>query len=316
MPKVSVIIPVYNVESYIERCLHSLFCQTLDDIEYIFVDDGTPDNSIRKIFEVLKEYPHRKAQIKVLCHSENKGVAIARATGIKGATGDYIIMCDPDDYIEQNMCELMYSKAVFNNLDVVICGFYIEAPASKRVLNFSFEGTPIDYLMSGIKTAFSYANLFNKLIRRKIIEENDIMPYPKCDYGEDLGCVMRILYYAKSMSSINIPLYHYCLRPTSITGTQMNLNIYKTRLRLVDNICSFFEDKGFNTLCNALKFNTKLVGRHLYVENEKEWVTLYKECHKDIFKFSDNTLKARLVWWIALRNVWTYKFMKKVINNL
>lgn len=316
MPKVSVIIPVYNVELYIERCLHSLFCQTLDDIEYVFVDDGTPDNSIRIIFEVLKQYPHRKAQIKVLCHSENRGVAIARATGIKGAIGDYIIMCDPDDYIEQNMCELMYSKAIINNLDIVICGFYVETPTSKRVLNFSFKGTPIDYLMSGIKTAFSYASLCNKLIRRNIIEKYNIMPFLQCDYGEDLGCVMRILYYANSMSSIGIPLYHYCRRSTSITGVQMDLKIYNMRLKLVDNVCIFFEGKGFETLCNALKFNTKLAGRYLYEGNEKEWIALYKECHKDIFKFSDNTIKARLIWWIALRNVWTYKLMRKIVKNL
>lgn len=316
MPKVSIIIPVYNVEGYIERCLHSLFCQTLDDIEYVFVDDGTPDNSIRKIFEVLEQYPHRKSQVKILYHSENKGLSVARGTGIKAATGDYIIYCDPDDYIELDMHELMYSEAITKDLDVVICSFYIETSVSKKVLNFSFNGTPNEYLAAGIKTTFSYASLCNKLIRRNIIEKYNIVPYFECDYGEDLGCVMRILYYAKSMSSINIPLYHYCLRPSSITGSQMNLNIYKTRLRLVDNICSFFKDKGFETLCNALKFNTKLEGRHLYVENEKEWVALYKECHKDIFKFSDNTLKARLVWWIALRNVWTYKFMKKVVKNL
>lgn len=315
MPKVSVIIPVYNVERYIERCLHSLFCQTLDDIEYVFIDDGTPDNSIRKIFEVLKQYPHRKPQAKILFHSENRGVSVARGTGIKAAIGDYVIHCDPDDYIEPNMYELMYSEAITKDLDIVTCGFYVETATSNSVQNISFKGSPIDYLKTGIKSAFSYASLCNKLIRRDIFEKHKIIPYAGCDYGEDLGCVMRILYYAQSLSFISIPLYHYCHRPTSITGTHENLYVYHTRIKLVDNICNFFEGKGFDTLCNALKFNTKLAGRHLYEGNEKEWVSLYKECHGDIFKFSDNTLKARLVWWIALRNVWSYKFMKKVIKN-
>ena len=316
MPKVSVIVAVYNVELYIERCLYSLFSQTLDDIEYVFVDDGSSDESIAKIVKTVELYPCRKGQIKIVNHNSNLGIAEARTTGIKVATGDYIIHCDPDDYIEPEMYKFMYSEAIANDSDIVICGLYVDTPTSKRVLNFSFKGTPIDYLNTGIDTAFSYANLLNKLVRRSVIEKNAIFPYPKCDYGEDLGCVMRILYYAKSMSSINMPLYHYCLRPTSITGSQMSLNIYKTRLRLVDNICGFFEDKGFAILCNALKFNTKLEGRHLYVENEKEWVALYKECHKDIFKFSDNTLKARLIWWIALRNIWTYKLMRRIVKNL
>ena len=316
MPKVSVVIPVYNVEPYIERCLHSLFNQTLKDIEYIFVNDCSSDASVSKIYDALNLYPNRSSQTTILNHTQNMGVAAARTTGIKAATGDYIIHCDPDDYIELDIYEIMYSEGMANNSDIVICGLYVDTPTSKRVLNFSFKGTPIDYLNTGIDTAFSYANLLNKLVRRSVIEKNAIFPYPKCDYGEDLGCVMRILYYAKSMSSINMPLYHYCLRPTSITGSQMSLNIYKTRLRLVDNICGFFEDKGFAILCNALKFNTKLEGRHLYVENEKEWVALYKECHKDIFKFSDNTLKARLIWWIALRNIWTYKLMRRIVKNI
>ena len=315
MPKVSVIVAVYNVELYIERCLHTLFNQTLKDIEYIFVNDCSSDASVSKIYDVLSLYPNRSCQTTILNHTQNMGVAAARTTGIKAATGDYIIHCDPDDYVELDIYEIMYSEAIASNSDIVICGLYVDTPTSKRVLNFSFKGMPIDYLSTGIDTAFGYANLLNKLVRRSVIEKNVIFPYSKCDYGEDLGCVMRILYYAKSMSSIGIPLYHYCLRPSSITGSQMNLNIYKTRLRLVDNICGFFEDKGFETLCNALKFNTKLGGRHLYVENEKEWVTLYKECHKDIFKFSDNTLKARLIWWIALRNIWTYKLMKKVVKD-
>ena len=87
-PKVSVIIPVYGVESYIERCLHALFGQTLDDIEFIFVDDHTPDNSVAKIYSVLEHYPSRKRAVSVLRHSCNKGLAAARTTGVKAASGD------------------------------------------------------------------------------------------------------------------------------------------------------------------------------------------------------------------------------------
>lgn len=316
MPKVSVIVAIYNVELYMERCLHSLFSQTLDDIEYIFVNDCSSDKSVAKIDSIIKLYPHRKKQMKIVSHSRNLGVAAARTTGIRIATGDYIIHCDPDDYIEQNMYELMYSMAIINNLDIVICDISVETPTSKRIQNFSFKGTPIDFLKTGIKTAFDYASLCNKLVRRNIVEKYNIVPYIGCDYGEDLGCVMRILYYAESLSSISFPLYHYCFRPASITKVQMNTIVYNTRLKLVDNICTFFEEKEFLSLCNALKFKTKLAGRHLYMENEKEWFALYKESHKDIFKFSNNTFKSRLILWIALRNVWIYRFMKKIVKTL
>lgn len=316
MPKVSVVIPVYNVEPYIERCLHSLFNQTLEEIEYIFVNDGSTDASCSIICNVLSRYPNRSRQTKILNHTQNSGVAAARTTGIKGATGDYIIHCDPDDYVDWNMYELMYAEAAANNRDIVSCDFYVETPISRRKVQFPSEAIPIKYLETGMKTGFGYASLFNKLVRRDIVEKYNIIPFPECDHGEDLGCVMRILYYAESMSNISIPLYHYCFRPTSITGSRLNLNTFGSRLRLVNNICDFFEGKGFDVLCNALKFNTKLEGRHLYDGREKEWVALYKECHKDIFKFSDNSMKSRMIWWIALRNVRTYKLMKRVVNSL
>ena len=97
MPKVSVVIPVYNVEQYIERCLYTLFGQTMDDIEYIFVDDSSTDSSVKIINKSLELYPYRKVLTKILRHSSNLGVGAARTTGIKAATGDYIIHCDPDD---------------------------------------------------------------------------------------------------------------------------------------------------------------------------------------------------------------------------
>ena len=119
MPKVSVIIAVYNVEAYIERCLHSLFSQTLNDIEYIFVDDATPDSSIELIYKTIESYPNRRNQIKVLRHTYNRGLAAARTTGMREATGEYIISCDPDDYIEQDMYEKMYLRAVETSADIM-----------------------------------------------------------------------------------------------------------------------------------------------------------------------------------------------------
>ena len=97
MPKVSVIVPVYNAEKYIERCVRSLYNQTLDDIEYIFVDDCTPDNSMEVLQKVMDEYPKRKLHTKIIIHTTNTGQSGSRKDGILAATGDYIIHCDADD---------------------------------------------------------------------------------------------------------------------------------------------------------------------------------------------------------------------------
>ena len=94
MPKVSVIIPIYGVEKYIERCVRSLFEQTLDDIEYLFIDDCSPDGSVRIIMRILDEYPNRKEQVIIHRMEQNSGQAKVREWGMKNATGDYVIHCD------------------------------------------------------------------------------------------------------------------------------------------------------------------------------------------------------------------------------
>ena len=97
--KVSVIVPIYNVERFVQKCTRSLLNQTLADVEFIFIDDATPDKSLQVIEKTILEYPNRKNNIKILHHSINKGLPAARNTGFKEATGEYIFHCDSDDYV-------------------------------------------------------------------------------------------------------------------------------------------------------------------------------------------------------------------------
>ena len=103
--KVSVIIPIYKVEAFIERCAATLMEQTLPEVEYIFVDDATSDNSIDVLEEVIARYPQRKGQVRIVHNAENKGLPAARNTGLALATGEYIFHCDSDDYVEPSMLE-------------------------------------------------------------------------------------------------------------------------------------------------------------------------------------------------------------------
>ena len=122
MTKVSVIVPIFGVEKYIERCARSLFEQTLNDMEIIFVDDCTKDNSIRVLKTTIEDYPARINQIKILHHEVNKGLSHARETGVKAATGDYIAHCDSDDWVDINMYESLYLFAQKGNYDFVKSG--------------------------------------------------------------------------------------------------------------------------------------------------------------------------------------------------
>ena len=123
VPKVSIIVPIYNVEKYIERCAKSLFEQTLDNIEYIFIDDCSPDNSVSILEKMANSYPSRKSLIRLFRFSENRGQALARQFGIQQARGKYIIHCDPDDWVDLDLYEILYNTAIEGDYDMVRCHF-------------------------------------------------------------------------------------------------------------------------------------------------------------------------------------------------
>ena len=119
-PKVSILVPIYNVSLYIERCARSLFDQTFENIEYIFVDDASTDDSLDILKKVLKQYPKRQKQVRIIRHPQNKGLASTRNTAIDASNGDYIAVVDSDDYVEKNMIEELYNFAVTKNADIVV----------------------------------------------------------------------------------------------------------------------------------------------------------------------------------------------------
>ena len=126
MPKLSVIVPIYGVEKYIERCARSLFEQTLEDIEYIFIDDCTLDKSIGILKRLIEEYrtslKEKNYSVTIEKMPKNTGLPGVRKYGIQLATGEYVIHCDSDDWVDFDMYRLMYEKAKADDADVVSCG--------------------------------------------------------------------------------------------------------------------------------------------------------------------------------------------------
>jgi glycosyltransferase involved in cell wall biosynthesis len=120
---VSILVPIYGVEKYIERCARSLFEQTYSNIEYVFVNDCTKDKSIELLMNVLNEYPHRKGQVKLIHHERNRGLAAARNTAVYNMTGEYVWHVDSDDYIETQAVELLVNEIQKTNAEVIIFGY-------------------------------------------------------------------------------------------------------------------------------------------------------------------------------------------------
>ena len=214
MPKVSVIIPVYGVEKFIERCARSLFEQTLDDIEYLFIDDCTPDRSVEILKRVLEEYPQRKGQVVIHRMVQNSGQAKVREWGMRNARGEYVIHCDSDDWVDVHMYEEMYNKAIDEDADVVVCDYVVTNDTSIIKTINACHAKSAKQLIENCLFQRDPWSLCNKLFNRKVYYN---IEYPKGAMGEDMATTIQLLWNCKTLSYINKPYYQYFYNSESIT---------------------------------------------------------------------------------------------------
>ena len=234
MPKVSIIVPVYGVEKYIERCARSLFEQTLDDIEYLFIDDCTPDSSIEILQQVLEEYPHRKEQVIIHRMEQNSGQAKVREWGIKNATGEYVIHCDTDDWVDKDMYRAMYVKAQEDKADIVICDYYKVSYSNKEYIKGRNIGDK-DSLISDLITERVSWSVWNKLVKNSLYRSDDIL-FPRGNMGEDMALIMQLVFKANKISYLPKPLYFYLYNPLSITHQKTEDAVYNKYKQFKDNV--------------------------------------------------------------------------------
>ena len=169
MPKVSFLVPVYNVSAYIGRCARSLFEQTFDDIEYIFVNDCTPDDSMERLEAVIEQYPERAGQVKIINQEQNQGPGTARNVALLAASGEYVCCVDSDDYVDADMVDAMYAKAVAEEADIVVADMWMEYPEMPVTIytdNVSPNAEENKANMLAGSKAVS-PSLCNKMIRRE-----------------------------------------------------------------------------------------------------------------------------------------------------
>lgn len=319
MTKVSVIIPFHNVEKYFEKCINSLFNQTLQEIEFIFVNDFSNDRSEEILFNMLSKRPYLKDKVKIIPNNYEKGVANARLSGIKASKGDYLIHCDADDYIEPQMYSVMYGEAIRTGADITICDFILEEDNISLIYKTGKYDTPHAMLLNWYKENNTFPSLCNKLVKRNLIFDNSIFPFPNCNYGEDFGCVVRFLYYAKSLTFVNQLFYHYNKHQGSLTTTPLTKEKFYERVEITNRIIPIFKEKKFKNFKNILKMNIKLKGKGLFKHNLDEWFDLYQECHKYIPYLTNESIKSRILWSILLFNRVSFKLFlknKRLLNFL
>lgn len=272
--KLSIIVPIYKVEKYLSRCIDSILAQTLQGIEIILVDDGSPDNS----GQICDEYAEKYEEIHVI-HQENAGVSSARNAGIAIAKGEYIGFVDPDDFICPEMMERLYMSLTENQADIAGCGFYsvhqkneerMVCPASlptgcyerdvliHQVAAHIFGDETVLYP----KKTQGYIWLY--LYKKKIISENNIAFYSQKEYNhEDELFLLDYFCYAERICFLDEPLYCYCIYDTSLNHGYC-AELWEMNRALVDKFWEFAEKldvvEQYNRLIVSTKYDFALAG--------------------------------------------------------
>ena len=234
--KLSIIVPVYGVEKYIDKCLNSLVKQSLKEIEVIVVNDGTKDNSQKIIDKYVKKYPDKiKSYIK-----ENGGQGSARNYGLKKASGEYIGYVDSDDFVEKDMYKKLYNKAKENNYDIVVCGNY---NVSEDYQNKNIDAFINNYNTDLENIFFGKMAVWNKIYKRDILIKNKLEFKEKVWY-EDLAFTLKAIMNSNTFAFIDEPLYDYLIRE----GSTMNNSNVQRNLEILD---------AFNDILSYIKHNKK-----------------------------------------------------------
>jgi hypothetical protein len=330
MPKVSVIIPCYGVEKYLDRCMESVLMQTLTDIEIILVDDESPD----RVPEMCDEYAKRDKRIKVV-HKANGGLGYARNSGLDVATGEYVAFVDSDDYVDLAIYETLYDEAEKHKADAVFCGFNLEGSKGHWTKSNEIQSTRLfqnddvtQFMLDMVANAPEepnerryYMSVWRAIYKRSIIVDNDIRFLSEREVvSEDIPFQVDFLKYSNKIVYIPDNMYYYCNNGTSLSATYKSEKYERFKyLRnvLIDKLK--FQENA-NVRCDRLFIGyTRYQLHHLMLSSESNkikqircivndpiWCEIKKKYPIDNFK----RLDLKLMYWMIL-----HKFSRLLIVN-
>lgn len=243
-PLVSILIPVFRVESYIERCARSVFEQTYDNLEYIFVDDASPDHSIDILKRVMKDYPEREKQTRIIHHPCNKGLAAARNTAVKACHGTFVFHVDSDDWVETNAIQLLIEKQQETDADIITGQVYVYRNGQRHIHSKRGWSLEKDLLLTQILLYQVSISIWGRLLRKSLYTEHAIVCNESGSEGEDYQTITRLVYYANKVAGTNICIYHYDLsNQYSFTNNIKSFILQMQGYVSVSVVSDFFSDK-------------------------------------------------------------------------
>lgn len=324
-PVVTYIIPVYNAEPYIERCVRSLMEQSYANIEYIFVDDCSQDNSMDVLRCTIDDYPERRKDVKIIKHSVGRGSATSRNDGLDAAQGDYVMFADSDDYVDRGYVETMVNKAEEEELDIVYCDFYETYQNGDRLIRQDYGTQPSDCICSMLSCAM-HGSTWNKNFRRTFLLHADQRFIDGADLFEDVGWNVRLMACNPRVGYISKAFYHYVKYNSgsiiaSMTDKACSRMRCLQRIRNVDVACRFLAERGL--MCGVSRRAAHIW--MLMAKNDllsaadyslKRWMVTFPEADEAIWHCNQITLNFKLLLtWLHFRWIGLYHLQKRLTGR-
>lgn len=321
--KVSIIIPAYNADKHIERCLNSVKAQTFKDVEVLIVDDNSGDSTS----ETVNKWSSENTDIvcRYFKHDENQGVASARNTGLEHAIGEYVYFLDADDYIDPILLEDMVKYAQTENLDIVGCEWYLSFDEKERHIKQKDVSNGVE-LFKSFANGVSRWNLWLFLVKRALYMQNNIRFIPQMNMGEDLMVMGKLALLSDGVRIIHKPYYHYVQTNSEAltkkwndaTRAQVSQNVLE-----LENFIKLGDYQDLVKYIQFLKLNIKLP--YLISDNKSDykiWKEWFPEADAYIGEIKELPVRTKILmraaknnmfWYVALYYKLIYKFVYGVI---
>lgn len=252
-PLISIIVPIYNTEAYLETCLRATFEQTYQHLEFVFVNDCTRDDSMRILDEIIQQYAHLKPQIKIVNHEQNQGLIRTRCTGAQAASGDYLLFIDSDDYLEKDAAQTLAQKAQETDADLIIFDFWIQFMHKAYPNPHHIGKNTTEYIRSMIRRECS-PTMYSKLIRTSLYKE--IIPellQLRIQFGEDVYASVLLASRTQKITQVKRCLYHYVQYNYGSICHNSGAHTLVEAAKFVETIGAYFHQQGIHTYDDDLQ---------------------------------------------------------------
>jgi len=323
---VSYIIPIYNVSGYIEKSVGSLLEQSYSNIEYIFINDCSSDDSEIKLRRIIEKFPERRNKIKVITNEQNFGSATTRNIGLDMAQGEYVMFADSDDWISCDYVEFMVHKMESEDDDIVYCDYFESYDNREKLITQNYGIDNIECIRSMLGGGL-HGSTWNKIYRRSFLLKTKQRFVKGADLFEDVSWNIRLFACTTKISYIPKAFYHYVqYNSNSIIKSMASSEKKRDRaMQRIENVrvaCDYLIALGFEEKLGKEMREWKLMAKNDLIDDKDDsslqsWINTFPEADAAIIKCNKITWNYKLLLkYLHYRLIWLYKFQKKVTKQI